>query len=158
MVYNMRVEERAKKKRGRPPKKPVFDEILDVAGHQTSDESRDIAPEPPILDSRHLMAIRQSKHEQALKAQSEAFKHVSEKPLEEQENPEPKPAQEQEETLEELGFESGKNTFTIRFSRKDARRYSVTLWLNDSVEIRPSNYVGSKQANSFWSALKGAMK
>jgi hypothetical protein len=59
--------------------------------------------------------------------------------------------------IDELNFENGNNTISIKFLKKKHRMYCIKFYLNEDCEIRPGTYAGSYTAKAFWSLLKGAM-
>jgi len=60
--------------------------------------------------------------------------------------------------VEAIEFTNGKNTLKILLSRRHNRMYRVQIFLNDSVEIRPTTYTGFAPASTFWGFLKEITK
>lgn len=58
------------------------------------------------------------------------------------------------ELLESIDFKNGKNTLSLRFSRRFNRMYRVQIFLNNTLEIRPATFSGSATGVSFWNLLK----
>ena len=62
------------------------------------------------------------------------------------------------EKIDSIDFKNGKNTLSIRFSRRHNRMFRVQIFLNDQTEIRPVTYNGSSTGYTFWNILKGLLK
>jgi hypothetical protein len=58
------------------------------------------------------------------------------------------------EIVESLEFQNGKNKLEIRLSKKDNRNYRIQFFLNNDMELRPNTYNGSAGATTFWHLLK----
>jgi hypothetical protein len=62
------------------------------------------------------------------------------------------------ELIEKLEFSNGKNTLSIRFSKRHNRMYRIQIFLNDEIEVRPVTYTGASTGCGFWKLLKGALR
>lgn len=60
--------------------------------------------------------------------------------------------------LDSIEFKNGKNTLSIRFSKKHNRMYKVQVFLNEKHEVRPTTHNGYGIAHSFWEMLKDNLK
>ena len=59
---------------------------------------------------------------------------------------------------DEIVFTNGKNKLCIRFFRCNQRRFHIKIFLNDTMEIRPMNFVGGKSGRAMWNLLKDSLK
>ena len=55
---------------------------------------------------------------------------------------------------DEIVFTNGENKLSIRFFKCNQRRFHIKIFLNDTMEIRPMNFVGGKSGRSTWNLLK----
>ena len=62
------------------------------------------------------------------------------------------------ELMDSIPFKNGKNTLTIKYSKRNNRQFRIQIFLNDECEIRPVTYTGSQTGNAFWGLIKGVMK
>lgn len=62
------------------------------------------------------------------------------------------------ELIESIDFKNGKNTLSIRFSRRHNRMFRVQIFLNGTNEIRPVTYTGATTGYAFWNILRGLIK
>lgn len=61
-------------------------------------------------------------------------------------------------TLDELLFSDGNNVVKIALRQKANRVCRMQIFLNDSLELRPTTYVGKCSAMNFWNLLKESLK
>lgn len=57
-------------------------------------------------------------------------------------------------TMEVIEFKRGKDTLSVRLSKKENRMYRVQIILNGKTEVRPVTYLGAASAYSFWNLFK----
>lgn len=87
----------------------------------------------------------------------EAVTKLTETRMEEQEQKQGEPLAPLQ-LIESIEFTNGKNKVSLRLSKRHNRLYRVQIFLNDSMELRPSTYNGASTAYSFWNVLKEIMK
>ena len=162
MVHNDINEGKKPRSKGRPFAKGNIkgkprDEILASTGHQSSLGGEVIASNPK---SSILEPVKES-----LEGKKELEKAISrdcpetppttlpaiEAIAESKALPEPVP-------VDSIEFKQDENILKIVLSRKHNRMYRVQIFLNDSIEIRPTTYTGSAPAMGFWNLLKNSLK
>lgn len=155
MVHKESSEGKKCKPRGRPftseynPRKPKND-FLDTSGLETGN------PREVIVTNKQSCKEGPSEEEiEVLKTNQEENTLVkSETPI----LPQQEIGGKIKENTHEIEFHNGENTLKISMTKKNNRVFSVKIFMNDDIEIRPSTYMGSTTAMAFWNLLKGALK
>lgn len=141
MVHNDINEGKKPRSKGRPFTKGNIkgkprDEILAPTGHQIGVGGEVIAPD----------------------TQSSILEPLIESIQEETTTEPPKIALAEPVPIDSLEFKHNENILKIVLSRKHNRMFRVQIFLNESIEIRPTTYTGSAPAMAFWNLLKNSLK
>lgn len=59
---------------------------------------------------------------------------------------------------DEIKFQKGENSLSIRLIKTNSRQFHMQVLLNDAVEIKPAKYSGPGIAYGFWNLLKQGVK
>lgn len=169
MSYQEYIKLQKSKPRGKPFQKgnvngKTIDKVLDTGGHQNSNEETVIKKKPAYRILTGTEPDKKQDEQDMKKKVMEEDLIIPDDESKDLETETPcltesdKDSDQSIKLIESIDFKNGKNTLTIRFSKKLNRMYRVQIFLNDDLEIRPVTYTGSSTGFTVWNLLKGTLK
>lgn len=155
-------DEESAKSRGRPRGKPFSkgyephnkgksnSTLLDDSGHQNDLERTDVRVEPN--KSIGEPAMHEIKPPDQPIVPAKIIEHGDSISLTKADE------ETKDQIMERIDFMNGNDKLSIIFSKRHNRSFRIQVFLNDTTEIRPTNYTGALTGYGFWNLLKGAMK